>query len=102
MRGDALIFPKYNTSGTDGSVSITCFDRSKDLDGVASLVPHMDNFYDNSLQSGLMRELAIDLEILGEHPVLLGNQVSMVALQGSFRFNSNHLQGVGKNKIVDR
>ena len=72
-----MIFPKYNTSGTDGSVSISCFHPSKDLDGVASLVPHMDNFYDNSLQSGLMRELAIDLEILGEHPVLLGNQVSM-------------------------
>jgi hypothetical protein len=44
----------------------------------------MDHFYDNSLQTGLMRDLAIDLELLGEHVVLLGNQ------------------GVGKNKIVDR
>ena len=35
----------------------------------------MDGFYDNSLQSGLMRDLAIDLEILGDHLVLLGNQV---------------------------
>ena len=35
----------------------------------------MDHFYDNSLQTGLMRDLAIDLEVLGEHLVLLGNQV---------------------------
>jgi hypothetical protein len=35
----------------------------------------MDHFYDNSLQTGLMRDLAIDLESLGEHLVLLGNQV---------------------------
>ena len=44
----------------------------------------MDHFYNNSLQTGLMRDLAIDLELLGEHVILLGNQ------------------GVGKNKIVDR
>ena len=35
----------------------------------------MEHFYDNSLQTGLMRDLAIDLEVLGEHVVLLGNQV---------------------------
>lgn len=35
----------------------------------------MDHFYDNSLQTGLMRDIAIDLEILREHIVLLGNQV---------------------------
>lgn len=40
-----------------------------------SHVPHMDHFYDNSLQTGLMRDIAIDIEILGEHVVLLGNQV---------------------------
>lgn len=44
----------------------------------------MDHFYDNSLQTGLMKELALDLEVLGQHVVLLGNQ------------------GVGKNKVVDR
>ena len=38
-------------------------------------MPHMDHFYDNSLQTGLMRDLAIDLELLCEHVVLLGNQV---------------------------
>lgn len=36
----------------------------------------MDHFYDNSLQTGLMRDLAVDIEVLGEHLVLLGNQVS--------------------------
>jgi len=51
------------------------FDPSQDMEGVASHVPHMDHFYDNSLQTGLMRDLAIDLEVLGEHVVLLGNQV---------------------------
>ena len=55
--------------------NIPLFDRRKDPDGVASLVPHMDHFYDNSQQTGIMRDLAIDMEILGEHLVLLGNQV---------------------------
>ena len=40
----------------------------------------MDHFYDNSLQTGLMRDIATDLEILGEHIVLLGNQVRQVLL----------------------
>lgn len=40
----------------------------------------MDHFYDNSLQSGLMRDMAVDLEILGEHLVLLGNQVRDILL----------------------
>ncbi|TFK81956.1 hypothetical protein K466DRAFT_501194 [Polyporus arcularius HHB13444] len=62
---------------------IPSFDQSQDPEGV-SHVPHMDHFYDNSLQTGLMRDLAIDLEVLGEHLVLLGNQ------------------GVGKNKVIDR
>lgn len=35
----------------------------------------MDHYFDNSLQTGLMRDMAIDLELLGEHLVLLGNQV---------------------------
>jgi hypothetical protein len=47
----------------------------QDPEGVASLVPHMDHFYNNSLQTGLMRDMAGDLEVLGEHLVLLGNQV---------------------------
>ncbi|GLB39985.1 putative von Willebrand factor (vWF) type A domain [Lyophyllum shimeji] len=80
-----LVFPASSTTGESVThTSIPLFDASQDLEGVASHVPHMDHFYDNSLQTGLMRDLAIDLELLGEHVVLLGNQ------------------GVGKNKIVDR
>ena len=37
----------------------------------------MDHFYDNSLQTGLMRDLGIDVEVLREHVVLLGNQVGV-------------------------
>ena len=79
MDGKTLIFP--SSSSTDGEshgTSIPLFEPSHDPEGVASHVPHMDHFYDNSLQTGLMRDLAIDLEILGEHVVLLGNQVGCI------------------------
>lgn len=66
------------------ATTIPRFNVSLDPEGSASYVPSMSHFYNNSLQTGLMRELAVDLEVLGEHVVLLGNQ------------------GVGKNKIVDR
>lgn len=56
------------------------FDATRDLEGVASHVPHMEHFYDNSVQSAQMRDLAVDFELLDEHLVLLGNQV---------RFNIN-------------
>ena len=56
-------------------VRIPLFTATHDPEGVASHIPHMDHFYDNSLQTGLMRDMAIDLELLGEHLVLLGNQV---------------------------
>ncbi|KAH7915875.1 AAA domain-containing protein [Hygrophoropsis aurantiaca] len=88
VEGSKLIFPESNSSSNSNSsfelISIPLFDAAEDREGVASHVPHMDHFYDNSLQTGLMRDLAIDIEVLGEHVVLLGNQ------------------GVGKNKIVDR
>lgn len=58
------------------------FDKSIDPEGAKLRVPYMVHFYDNSLQSGLMRELAVDLEVLGESVVLLGNQVG----QQSFLF----------------
>lgn len=35
----------------------------------------MEHFYDNSIQTSLLRDLAVDLEVFGEHLVLLGNQV---------------------------
>ncbi|TFK71122.1 hypothetical protein BDN72DRAFT_838036 [Pluteus cervinus] len=85
IHGDLLVFPGASRGSEEAEpTTIPRFDVSDDPEGVASHVPHMDHFYDNSLQTGLMREVAIDLEILGEHVVLLGNQ------------------GVGKNKIVDR
>ena len=85
VAGRYLVFPGSTSPGQVGEVvSIPLFDPSRDPEGAASHVPYMDHFYDNSLQTGLMRDLAIDLELLGEHAVLLGNQ------------------GVGKNKIVDR
>ncbi|KAK0223975.1 AAA domain-containing protein [Armillaria fumosa] len=81
----ALYFPASTSAGTKTNPTpVPLFDPSQDRAGVESLVPHMDHFYDNSLQTGLMRDLAIDLELMHEHVVLLGNQ------------------GVGKNKIVDR
>ncbi|KAF8624743.1 hypothetical protein AX17_007074 [Amanita inopinata Kibby_2008] len=80
-----LVFPASTAPGEAGEETyIPLLDPSRDPEGAASHVPHMDHYYDNSLQTGLMRDLAIDLELLGEHVVLLGNQ------------------GVGKNKIVDR
>ncbi|CCM05477.1 uncharacterized protein FIBRA_07698 [Fibroporia radiculosa] len=81
-----ILFPPSSDPLTQNTkpVFIQAFDRSHDLEGVTSHVPHMDHFYDNSLQTGLMRDLAVDMELLGEHLVLLGNQ------------------GVGKNKVVDR
>ncbi|KAJ3565249.1 hypothetical protein NP233_g7756 [Leucocoprinus birnbaumii] len=85
IEGDSLIFPPTSSSGEQTyPTTIPIFKASEDPTGTSSHIPHMDHFYDNSLQTGLMRDLAIDLELLGEHVVLLGNQ------------------GVGKNKIVDR
>ncbi|KAF7330099.1 hypothetical protein MKEN_00274300 [Mycena kentingensis (nom. inval.)] len=82
---NALVFPAPSTSGgLSTATSIPLFDPEEDPQGVRSHVPYMDHFYDNSLQTELMRDIAVDLEVLGEHVVLLGNQ------------------GVGKNKIIDR
>ncbi|KAH9028964.1 AAA domain-containing protein [Lactarius pseudohatsudake] len=85
MEDKALLFPAptdplRHTEDT----RIPRFDASQDPEGAASYVPFMDHFYDNSIQSAQMRDLAIDFELLGEHLVLLGNQ------------------GVGKNKVIDR
>ncbi|KAJ7057255.1 AAA domain-containing protein [Mycena amicta] len=77
VQDDTLVFPvRPSTSGGPSfPTNIPLFN---------SHVPYMDQFYDNSIQTELMRDIAVDLELLGEHVVLLGNQ------------------GVGKNKIVDR
>ncbi|EIN14530.1 hypothetical protein PUNSTDRAFT_118001 [Punctularia strigosozonata HHB-11173 SS5] len=82
---DKLIFPAASGSGkTFQAVAIARFNPDEDPEGVSSYVPHVTRFHENSLQSGLMREMAIDLELLGEHLVLLGNQ------------------GVGKNAMIDK
>ncbi|KAJ3013283.1 hypothetical protein NUW54_g1635 [Trametes sanguinea] len=85
LRDEELYFPPATGPQTSGArpTVIPMFNTAQDPNG-SSHVPHMDHFYDNSLQTGLMRDLAIDFEVLGEHLVLLGNQ------------------GVGKNKVVDR
>ena len=76
MQGNDLLFPEpSDTTGAAKAVLIPRFDATEDPEGVISYVPHMDHFYDNSLQTALMRDLVIDFELLGEHLVLLGNQV---------------------------
>jgi hypothetical protein len=76
VREDNIIFPEASSAAWQSrETSIPRFSPVDDPEGVASHVPHMNHFYDNSLQTGLMRDLAIDLELLGEHLVLLGNQV---------------------------
>ncbi|KIK61659.1 hypothetical protein GYMLUDRAFT_42680 [Collybiopsis luxurians FD-317 M1] len=72
------------SAANPSATSILLFDPVKDQVGAASLIPHMDHFHDNPLQTGLMRDLAVEMEVIGEHLVLLGNQ------------------GVGKNKVIDR
>ncbi|KAJ7230837.1 AAA domain-containing protein [Mycena haematopus] len=85
VHDDALVFPGPSTSGGPSyATRIPLFNIAENALGVKSHVPYMDHFYDNSLQTELMRDLAVDVELLREHVVLLGNQ------------------GVGKNKIVDR
>ena len=82
---EGLTFPAPTRPSADGGSSsgqkatfVPAFDASRDPEGVKTHVPHMDHFYDNSLQTGLMRDMAVDLE-MGEHLVLLGNQVSPVS-----------------------
>ena len=84
-----LLFPApANPLRKTQDTRIPRFDTTRDTEGVASYVPHMDHFYDNSVQSAQMRDLAIDFELLDEHLVLLGNQV---------RFNVNtHTYGLPK------
>ncbi|GJJ14791.1 hypothetical protein Clacol_009059 [Clathrus columnatus] len=68
-----LAFDIYKHSG-EFSVQIPFFDPTQDPEGVPTLVPFVEHFYDNSLQTGLMKDIAVDLEILKDHVVLLGNQ----------------------------
>ncbi|KAF5377791.1 hypothetical protein D9757_008075 [Collybiopsis confluens] len=92
IKPPALVFPAPSSTVRDDSLvssaptatTISLFNSANDPSGFASLVPYMDHFHDNPLQTGLMRDLAVEMEVMGEHLVLLGNQ------------------GVGKNKVIDR
>ena len=90
---EGLTFPAPTRPSGDDSLSdgqketfIPAFDASRDPEGVKTHVPHMDHFYDNSLQTGLMRDMAMDLE-MGEHLVLLGNQAGCAWLSGEQDFD---------------
>ncbi|GAA5900077.1 hypothetical protein JCM6882_002608 [Rhodosporidiobolus microsporus] len=76
----ALVFSTEDGSDTR---EIALFQLENDPAG-ASHVPFMDNYHDNSQQTRLMRDIAVDIELLEQHVVLLGPQ------------------GTGKNKITDR
>ncbi|KAK4700971.1 von Willebrand factor A domain-containing protein 8, partial [Phenoliferia sp. Uapishka_3] len=81
---NALVFPAASDPEKHSvDYVIPLYDMELDPTG-SSHVPFMNNYLDNSQQTALMRDIATDLEVLGEHVLLLGNQ------------------GVGKNKIVDR
>ncbi|VDB87134.1 unnamed protein product [Peniophora sp. CBMAI 1063] len=80
-----LVFPAPSSASGDLSpLTLPYYTTASDPEGASSFVPHMTHFFDNSLQTSLMRDLGVDLCVLNEHMVLLGNQ------------------GVGKNKLIDR
>ncbi|KZP21316.1 hypothetical protein FIBSPDRAFT_931734 [Athelia psychrophila] len=80
-----ILFSEISSPDSTSSTptSIPRFDPALDPEGVAAHIPHMVHFYDKLIQTRSMRELAVDMEVLGEHLALLGNQ------------------GVEKNKIID-
>lgn len=85
LTASGLHFPAPSSASGDLSpLSLPYYPTEADPEGASSFVPHMTHFFDNSLQTSLMRDLGVDLCVLNEHLVLLGNQ------------------GVGKNKLVDR
>ncbi|SCV74430.1 BQ2448_8069 [Microbotryum intermedium] len=85
VKAGTLVFPAASDPAGDAKAyEVRLFDlKTHDALG-SSYIPYMNTFLDNSQQTALMRDIAVDLELLGEHVLLLGNQ------------------GVGKNKIVDR
>lgn len=88
--GNELVFVDRNAMGTsqgDTSLSeirIPIFNVEKNDPDGKDLIPTMSSFYNNPTQSLLMREIALDLEKLDQHVLLMGNQ------------------GTGKNKVIDR
>lgn len=75
MHASTLVFPAASDpDGKAQTYEVPLFDISQDPAG-SSYVPFMNNYLDNSQQTALQREIATDLEVLGEHVLLLGNQV---------------------------
>ncbi len=87
IENNRLVFPPSSSSDGNGpaqAIQIPLHDNSNDREGAAALIPNIDHFYDNSLQTGVMRDLITDLEVLKDHVVVMGNQ------------------GTGKNVMSDR
>ncbi len=83
VKDGQLIFRDLNNEDAEPT-AIPIFDvDSRDAEGKI-IIPEMASFYNNHDQSMLMRSMAQDLHLLGEHLLLMGNQ------------------GTGKNKLVDR
>lgn len=80
-----LVFEDRNMPSQE-PVRVPLYDvASKDAEGGSRLIPSIGTgFYNNPTQSALLRDLAVDLHVVGEHILLMGNQ------------------GTGKNKVVDR
>ncbi|KAJ7715500.1 hypothetical protein B0H14DRAFT_3522620 [Mycena olivaceomarginata] len=70
MSEDSVKNRKFGTRESFGdlsySTSVSLCIVAEDSQGVKSNVPSIDHFYDNSLQTELMRDVAVDLELLGE------------------------------------
>lgn len=67
------------------SVVVSRYHVDKDDPDGRHLIPTLGtSFYNNNTQSLLLRDLAIDLQVMNEHLLLMGNQ------------------GTGKNKVIDR
>lgn len=79
-----LVFKDTNAPDLE-PVRVPVFNAdSQDAQG-KHLIPTLGNsFYNNNTQSLILRDLAVDLQIMGEHLLLMGNQ------------------GTGKNKVIDR
>lgn len=79
-----LIFDDTNAPDID-AVRVPIYKVDEKDAGGKHLIPNLANsFYNNNTQSLILRDLAIDLQVMGEHLLLMGNQ------------------GTGKNKVIDR
>lgn len=84
IEGNELLFKDLNSPDLP-IVRVPRYDADvQDAEG-KHLIPTLGaSFYDNNTQSLLLRDLAIDIQVMHEHLLLMGNQ------------------GTGKNKVIDR